>query len=665
MEKGNVSRPKKERGSESSSKKGARIKTVIDITRSGKGFLLDAEGDVIVYRENLGGALSGDVVDALVTVRGKAKVGRVLKVLERKKNSFVGDIVKTPQGTMLRPDDGRVYFDFKITGSSGAPVGHKAIIDVFDWDTPTPEGKIRTIIGRAGEHETEMRAIVAGRGFDSDFPEAVLQEAESLYERAWNDEEIKTRRDFRNTLTFTIDPDTAKDFDDAISYNILEDGSMEIGVHIADVTYFVRPKTQIEKEAYKRATSVYMVDRTVPMLPPQLSEDLCSLKPDVDRLTFSAVFTVKSGEVVERWFGRTIIRSQKRFTYEEADESLKDASLPLNAPPKGASGDHSASQNDVALHRALVDVWSFASKLRNARFAEGAIMFGSDEVKPIVDKAGVVTGFKRSSYTESHQLIEELMLLANREVATFVSKKLGKKNRLFVYRIHDVPNAEKLDELAVFLRAIGYQLENPKKATGKDINRLLKEVEGKTEEKLIKTATIRSMAKAVYTTKNIGHYGLAFEDYAHFTSPIRRYPDTMVHRTLATILSGQPVTDDPAEQEKKAVHASEREVAAAEAERASIKMKQVEYFARLIGTERTGVVSGVTEWGIYISDDETNADGMVRLTTLTDDTYEYVPRKFAAIGVTTKKMIRLGDAVRYVVERADLEEHTLDFTLVV
>lgn len=644
MKKGNVSHPKKEQGSESSAKKGARIKTVIDITRSGKGFLLDAEGDVIVYRENLGGALSGDVVDALVTVRGKAKVGRVLKVLERKKSSFVGDIVKTPQGMMLRPDDGRVYFDFKITGASGAPEGHKAIIDVLDWDTPTPEGKIRTIIGRAGEHETEMRAIVAGRGFDSDFPEVVIQEAESLYERAWNEDEIKNRRDFRDTLTFTIDPDTAKDFDDAISYKTLDDGSMEIGIHIADVTYFVRPKTQIEKEAYKRATSVYMVDRTVPMLPPQLSEDLCSLKPDVDRLTFSAVFTVKNGAVVERWFGRTIIRSQKRFSYEEADESLKDASLPL--------------------HKELNDVWSFASKLRNARFAEGAIMFGSDEVKPIVDKAGVVTGFKRSSYTESHQLIEELMLLANREVATFVSKKLGKKNRLFVYRIHDVPNAEKLDELAVFLRAIGYQLENPKKATGKDINRLLKEVEGKTEEKLIKTATIRSMAKAVYTTKNIGHYGLAFDDYAHFTSPIRRYPDTMVHRMLATILSGQPVTDDPAEQEKKAVHASEREVAAAEAERASIKMKQVEYFARLIGTERTGVVSGVTEWGIYISDDETNADGMVRLTTLTDDTYEYAPRKFAAIGATTKKMIRLGDAVRYVVERADLEEHTLDFKLV-
>lgn len=630
---------------EAALKRPSRIKTVISVTRSGKGFLLIPDGDVVVFREHLGGALSGDLVEALITLRGKTKIGRVLKILERKTNSFVGDIVKTPKGMMLRPDDGRVYFDFLIVGSSGAPEGHKAVLDVLDWNTSTPQGSIGTIIGPAGNHEVEMQAIVLSKGFESDFPAAVLREAESLYERAWDEKEIKTRRDFRNTLTFTIDPETAKDFDDAISYAPLPDGSIEIGVHIADVTYFVRPGTLIENESLKRATSVYLVDRTVPMLPPQLSEDLCSLKPDVDRLAFSAVFTIKNNKVVGEWYGRTIIRSQKRFTYEQADETLKDASLPL--------------------HTELHAVWKFASRLRTDRFEKGAIMFGSDEIKPVVDESGVVTGFKRSEYTESHQLIEELMLLANRSVATFVSKKLGAKNRLFVYRIHDVPNAEKLEELSVFLRAIGYQLENPNNATGRDINKLLKEVSGKTEERLIKTATIRSMAKAVYTTKNVGHYGLAFENYAHFTSPIRRYPDTMVHRMLAKILSGEKVTDDPAEQERKAVHASEREVSAAEAERASVKMKQVEYFAHLIGTEREGVVSGITEWGIYVSDNETAADGMVRLTTLTNDTYEYNPKKYAAVGSNPKNIIRLGDPVRYTVERADLEQHTLDFKLII
>ncbi|MES2014731.1 MAG: ribonuclease R [Patescibacteria group bacterium] len=623
---------------------GARIQTVISITRSGKGFLLQPDGDVVVFRENLGGALSGDVVEALVTLRGKIKVGRVLKVLERKTNLFVGEIVRTPKGVMLRPDDGRVYFDFLIVGSSGAPEGNKAVLEVADWNTATPQGHITSIIGRAGEHETEIRAIMLSKGFGSDFPADVLKEAGELYENAWDEEEIKTRRDFRNTLTFTIDPDTAKDFDDAISYKEIEGGAMEVGIHIADVTHFMRPGSALDREAYKRATSVYMVDRTVPMLPPQLSEDLCSLKPDVDRLTFSAVFTVKNNTVTDRWFGRTIIRSQKRFTYDDADASLKDATLPL--------------------HAELATLWKFAETLKRERREKGAIMFGSEEIRPVLDETGKVTGFKKTLYTESHQLIEELMLLANREVATFVSEKLGKKNRLFVYRIHDVPNAEKMDELAVFLRAIGYQLALSKKgAVGQDINKLLKEVEGKTEERLIKTATIRSMAKAVYTTKNIGHYGLAFDDYAHFTSPIRRYPDTMVHRTLATVLSGKKVTDDPEEQERKAVHASEREVAAAEAERTSVKMKQVEYLANFIGADREGVVSGVTEWGIYVSDNETSADGMVRLATITDDTYEYDKRKFAAVGARTKHMIRLGDPVRFRVERADLEENTLDFTL--
>ncbi len=623
----------------------SRIKGVVDVTRSGKGFLLNPDGDIPIPRDRLNGALSGDVVDVLITQGKSEKIGRVIDVLERKTNSFVGELVKTPIGISLRPDDSRVYIDFHIVGSPGAPIGHKAIVDVVEWGDYPPKAKVRTVLGRAGEHETEMRAIIAAKGFESDFPKAVVDEAERLYERAWDERDIAERRDFRDTLTITIDPDTAKDFDDAISLKKNEDGSIEIGIHIADVTHFMRPGSILDKEAYKRATSVYLVDRTIPMLPPQLSEDLCSLKPDVDRLTFSAVFTIVNGAVVDRWFGKTIIRSTKRFTYEEADEALKSASLPF--------------------HNELTELWGFASRLRKERFKSGAIMFETDEVKPKVDKDGKVLGFTRTKYTESHQLIEELMLLANREVAGMVSKTLGAKNRVFVYRIHDVPNQEKIQELAVFLRAIGYELTLGKSgAQQKDLNRLLSQVKGKPEERLITTATIRSMAKAVYTTKNIGHYGLAFENYAHFTSPIRRYPDVMVHRTLFDILSGKKIAEDPLRIQEKAVHASEREVHAAEAERASIKMKQVEYFANLIGHEREGVVSGVTEWGIYIEDSETGVEGMVRLISLTDDSYDYDPKKFSVIGAKTKRAIRLGDPLRYRVEKANLEESMLDFSVV-
>ena len=643
-----------------------RLKGVIDVTRSGRGFFLDPKGDIPIPRERLGGALSGDVVEILVTKGRTEKIGRVVKILERKTNAFVGELVKTPIGLVLRSDDPRVYTDFLIVGSPGAPAGHKAIADVVEWEANPPKAKVRSVLGKAGEHETEMKAIIASKGFESDFPKHVLEEAQKLYEHAWSEEELKTRRDFRDTLTFTIDPDTAKDFDDAISYKELEDGRLEIGIHIADVTHFVRPNSVLDKEAYKRATSVYLVDRTIPMLPPQLSDDLCSLKPDIDRLTFSAVFTLRGNNVEDRWFGKSVIRSQKRFTYEEADAALKKHSSILQNTRINTSGAGAAKADGSELSVALAALWKFASYLRSERSKAGAIMFALDEIKPLVDKSGVVTGFKKSAYTESHQLIEELMLLANREVATLISQKLGKKNRQFVYRIHDVPNQEKIQELSVFLRAIGYQLALGKDgASQKDLNRLLTDVKGKPEERLITTATIRSMAKAVYATKNIGHYGLAFEDYAHFTSPIRRYPDVMVHRTLFEMLSGKPLRNDPEELQKKAVHASEREVYAAEAERASVKMKQVEYFAKnMVGAERNGVISGVTEWGIYVEDTETGAEGMVRLTTLTDDTYEYDPKKFAARGRQSKKELRLGDAVRYKVERANLEERQLDFSII-
>ncbi len=630
-----------------------RLTGVLDVVRSGKkGYFIreGVEEDVEVPAEWLGGALSGDVVEVVLGPKYGKTMARVVSVIERNSSTFVGTVLNGKDGLYLRPDNTRVYFDFRIEGTSGATVGTKVVADVVSWDAKPPTVAVTQVLGVAGEHETEMRAIIISRGFESSFPPDVLAEAEALYTRGTEEGDAQVasgaREDFRQTLTFTIDPDDAKDFDDAISYKELPDGNLEVGVHIADVSYFIDPKGAIEREAYKRATSVYLVDRTVPMLPPVLSEDLCSLMPNVDRMTFSAVFTVNgNNDVVGRRFVRSIIHSAKRFTYDEADISLNDAAAPY--------------------HTELARLWTFASKLRTERKAQGAVMFDKEEIRPVLDASKKVIGFKKSEYTESHQLIEELMLLANREVATFVTQKLGRKNRLFVYRVHDKPDPDKLDELSVFLRAVGYALERGQDGvTGKDINKLLDSIKGTPEEQLIKTATVRSMAKAVYTTKNIGHFGLSFDAYSNFTSPIRRYPDLMVHRVLGVLIRGEQVTENPLDQERRAVHASEREVLASEAERASIKLKQVEFFAALIGQTRSGVVAGVTEWGVYIADKETGAEGMARMMTLTDDTYEYVPGKFAVVGVTTKRTIRLGDPVTFTVESIDLENRTIDFKIV-
>jgi ribonuclease R len=546
-------------------------------------------------------------------------------------------------------------------------VGHKAIVDVVEWDATPPLAKIREVIGKAGENETEMRAIALSKGFDSGFPKPVMDAAEVLSNTRVFD--IKGREDFRDVLTITIDPPDAKDFDDAISLKTLPDGlpgqgNREVGIHIADVSHFVTPGSPIDQEAIKRATSVYLVDRTIPMLPPQLSEDLCSLKPDEDRLVFSAVFTVTpDNEVIGRRFTKGIIRSQKRLTYDEADALLRAKGTGVEETKTRPSGPERSPNTSVP--GALASFWSLASSLRAKRIADGAIMFDNDELKPILNDKKEVTGFRRIVHTESHQLIEELMLLANREVAEYVSQKLGKKSRLFVYRIHDVPKAEKIEELSVFLRAIGYTLSvKGVGVSAKDLNKMLAEIKGTPEEYLVKTATVRSMAKAIYATQNIGHFGLSFESYTNFTSPIRRYPDVMVHRMLMTLTAGGRVTDDPARQTDLAVHCSEREASAAEAERASIKLKQVEFFAKKIGEKRDGIVSGATEWGLYLQDNETGAEGMVRLASMADDSYTYDPTKFAAVGAKTKRVIRLGDSVTFIIDRVDLALRTIDLKLV-
>jgi ribonuclease R len=624
----------------------SRLTGVLEVTRSGKGFLLVPDGtDIPIPRESLRSALSGDVVEVNLRQGRRERIGEVVRVLERKKNSFVGVVEKRPDGSYLVADNPRVYMDFLIVGGVGSPAGQKVIADVVNWDSAPPQVTVRRSLGLSGSHDTEMRAILAGHEFEIDFKNDVMQEADALVARGWDDAEIATRRDMRDTLTFTIDPDDAKDFDDAISYQVLEDGSFEIGVHIADVSHYVREGSAIDRQAVARATSVYLVDRTIPMLPPQLSEDLCSLRPDVDRLTYSAIFTIKGTTITERWFGRTIIRSRMRFTYDSADSALTDP-----------THEH---------YTTLTAVNTYTKHLRARRIEDGSIVFDRDELKPVLNDKKVVTGFRRIKSTPSHHLIEELMLLANREVATFVRKALGKNDRVFVYRVHDTPNIDKLEELATFLRALGYQLTLTKDGVDQtELNRMFASISGAPEEGLIKTATIRSMARATYSTKNIGHFGLSFKDYVHFTSPIRRYPDLMVHRMLSKVLKGGDIADSPAHIDELALHASEREAEATDAERESVKLKQVEYMATKIGTERTGTISGVTEWGVYVEDVESGAEGMARLSDMTDDTYEHYPKKYAVIGARTKRVIRLGDRVSFKVVRADPEERTIDLQLV-
>jgi ribonuclease R len=528
-----------------------------------------------------------------------------------------------------------------VGGGVGSPIGQKVIADVVSWDSNPPHVTVRRALGLAGSHDTEMRAILADHDFDTDFSQDVAREARAL---SIKPSDLEGRRDFRGTLTFTIDPVDAKDFDDAISYRTLEDGSVEIGVHIADVSHFVRPDTALDREACARATSVYLVDRTIPMLPAELSEELCSLKPNVDRLTYSAVFTIKGHAITHRWFGRSVIHSTKRFSYDEADVALTNE-----------THEH---------HATLKQLSDFAQYLRAKRIESGALIFDRVELRPILNEKKIVVGFSRNEPTASHQLIEELMLLANREVATTVSKALPKKQHVFMYRVHDGPNIERLEALALFLRAIGYSLTlSASGASQKELNRMLESVKGAPEEGLIKTATIRTMSRATYTTKNIGHYGLSFKDYAHFTSPIRRYPDLLVHRMLTKVLSGIPVTESHHVVEELAVHASAREAEAAEAERESVKLKQVEYLAKKMGTVREGTISGITEWGIYIEDKESGGEGMVRLQNMTDDTYEHHPKKFSVIGVRTKNSYRLGDSVKFKIQKADLKERTVDMSI--
>ncbi len=605
----------------------------------------EGEEDIYVKTTDLKYAMDGDIVRvSVVPSRGKRPEGKVLEIVERVRETLVGRIEFSTRYAFVIPDNRKIHQDVFIPLDAAGKASHndKVIIAITEWPSSdrSPEGRVTRVLGKAGDNEAEIHSIMAEFELPFEFPEGVVNEAEKIKGNITK-QDIKERRDFREVLTFTIDPEDAKDFDDALSIRILDNGNYEIGIHIADVTHYVQPGTQLEKEAYDRATSVYLVDRTVPMLPEKLSNELCSLRPREDKLTFAAVFKMNSaGKVLEEWFGRTIIHSDRRFTYEEAQAVIEtgvgDLSQELNI------------LNDLA------------KKLRDKRFQGGAVNFETTEVKFKLDEKGKPLGVVPKVRKDAHKLIEEFMLLANRKVATYVYKlKKGKDKNTFVYRTHDYPDPEKVSSFAQFAKRFGHNVNTDESAISKSLNSLLTEIEGKPEENVLQQLAIRAMAKAKYTTKEMGHFGLAFDHYTHFTSPIRRYPDMMVHRLLQHYLDGGKSVDSES-YEEKCVHSSDREKRAADAERASVKYKQVEFMESVGDKVFNGIISGVTEWGIYVEIVETKCEGMVRMVDLRDDYYEYDDKNYRIIGRKNKRMFTLGDEVYVRVKNTDIDRRTID-----
>lgn len=631
--------------------RGLYVEGHIKRSRNGKNYLLPEEGGdpIFIAERNSGKAMDGDKVKVMLSAKKpySEQEGEVVGILEHAKTTFVGVLEVERSYAFLVTDSKKLANDIFIPKDKlkGGKTGQKAVVRIVEWPerSKNPIGEVIDILGNSGENDTEMNAIMAEFGLPYIYPEEVAKAAETISEQI-PEEEVAKREDFREVVTFTVDPYDAKDFDDALSFRTLPNGNWEVGVHIADVTYYVKPGSIIDKEAESRATSVYLVDRTIPMLPERLSNGLCSLRPNEDKCCYSCIFEIDANAVVKKYrIGHTLIRSNRRFAYEEVQEIIE-----------GADGDF--KQEILTLNK-------LAKQLRQKRFAVGAINFDRWEMKFNIDENGKPISVYVKSATESNQLIEEFMLLANRTVATHIGTSGAPKT--FVYRVHDLPDAEKLEDLVQFIKRFGYKLKatGSKTEVSKSINHLLDEVQGKTEEDLIETVTIRSMAKAVYSTVNKGHYGLAFDYYTHFTSPIRRYPDMMVHRLLDRYLAGgRSVSVDI--YEPLCQHSSEMEQLAAKAERASIKYKMVEFMAERIGNTYEGVISGVTEWGFYVEINENKCEGMIPIRDLDDDYYEFDEKSYCLKGRRKHKCYQLGDAVTITVTRANLDRKQLDFSLV-
>ncbi len=639
------------------------IEGSIKIRGKGTGFVPheDFEEDVVVERHSLGFALDGDVVEVKLLPKqpGERQMGEVIQVLKSVHRELIGVVEEINEGGQkiyqFNPDNKRIHIRPTVPTATPNDLEMKVVVEIEKWEDPQtpPQVKIVETLGRAGDHETEMQAIIRGGGFSKNFPESVQKAAQDIYDRKdtiFSDAVTDPkRRDLRGVTTMTIDPADAKDFDDALSIQKIDEETIEVGIHIADVSHYVREGEPIDVEAKERATSVYLVDRVIPMLPEILSNDLCSLRPNEDRLAFSAVFQLdKEANIKDEWYGQTIIHSDKRFSYEEAQAVLD-------------------SQNGEYLDE-LNTMLALSRILRKQRYKQGAIAFEQPEVKFELDEAGRPIRAYTKERTETMMMIEDFMLLANRKVAKYIDdlSKASNQQLTFVYRIHDVPNPEKIEDLATFVHAMGYEFETNKgMVKAKALNQLMEAVEDKPEENLIKTASIRSMSKAVYSTKNIGHFGLAFKFYTHFTSPIRRYPDLMVHRLLRKHLDGVHIgPKESAKYEQTCTHSSDREGEAVSAERDSIKYKQVEYMLNKVGEEFDGVVTGVTDWGIYVQETGSLAEGMIRLSTIKSDYFEHEASKYRIKGQKTGKVYRLGDEVRVKLIRADKDERQLDFELI-
>ncbi|PRY15012.1 RNAse R [Pontibacter ummariensis] len=623
----------------------------VDLANSKYAYIVseETEEDVRVFREHLNYAMDGDLVkvEVLPTVRGGRAEGIVVEVLERTRTELVGIMELSKNFGFVVPDFKKLYFDVFVgeSGLNGAQAGDKVLVKIVEWPKThgkNPTGEVVRVFGPAGEHEAEIHSIMAEFGLPFEFPETVEEEAESISDKI-TEAEIGKRRDFRDVTTFTIDPADAKDFDDALSIQKLENGNWEIGVHIADVTHYVTPKSILEKEAFHRATSVYLVDRTIPMLPERLSNGLCSLRPHEEKLTFSAVFELDdNGKLYDSWFGRTVIYSDRRFAYEEAQERIE------------------TGEGDFAEEINILN--NIAKKLKDKRFKNGAISFETTEVKFKLDENGKPLYIYVKERKDAHKLIEEFMLLANKKVAEYVyNLGKGKRRPTMVYRTHGSPDPEKLSTFSLFARKFGYKVD-PDGDISEELNNLTEEIEGKPEQSVLQNLAIRTMAKAKYSTEPEGHFGLAFDHYSHFTSPIRRYPDMMAHRLLQHYLDGGK-SEDKEEYEERCRHSSEMEKRAADAERASIKYKQVEFMKDTIGNQYKGIVSGVTEWGIFVEIEENKCEGMVRLSDLNDDYYELDANNYRIIGRQSKRIISFGDEVLVEVKSANLNDRTIDLEL--
>ena len=649
----------------------------LDITSNGNGYFIsdDYEDDIFIPNNNLGKGLHQDTVKAYVyKIRsGKKMEADVVEILDRAKTEFVGVLQKNKNFGFVVPDNNKMYADIFISENkmNGAEHGDKVQAKIIDWpkNSKNPFGKITTVLGKPGDHNTEMHSILLEYDLPYEFELEVEKEAENLPIEITK-EEISKRRDMRKDLTFTIDPKDAKDFDDALSFTKLENGNYEVGIHIADVSHYLEPKTILDDEAYKRATSVYLVDRVVPMLPEMLSNGVCSLRPHEEKLTFSAVFEInKKAEIIKEWFGRTVTYSDQRFAYEEAQSIIENCVLSDTIEPykmpEAISITDKAYEVTKEVVEATLKLDDLAKILRKKRMKQGAISFDRVEVKFNLDEKANPVGVFFKESKDANKLIEEFMLLANRKVAEYIGFSKGKAtNRTFIYRVHDEPNDEKLASLQNMVRKFGYKINtDTKETTSESLNQLLSDVHGKAESNMIETLTIRTMSKAVYTTQNIGHYGLAFDYYSHFTSPIRRYPDVMTHRLLQHYLDGGD-TPKADKYEEKCKHSSNREELASKAERSSIKYMQVKYMQDHKDEVFDGVITGTTEWGIYVEISSNKCEGMVRIRDIKSDFYVFDDKQHAIIGQSSKKMYQLGDEVKIQVKKADLERKHLDFNLV-